>query len=61
MLTVITKRVIENTKNMFEKGKKSKIKNLKCVFEKQTNFFKKKQEESETVIKTALVVRSLNE
>ena len=36
-----------------------KIKNLKSGFEQQTNFFKKKQEESKSVTKAALVVSSL--
>ena len=39
--------------------RKLKIKNLKSGFEQQTNFFKKKQEESESVTKAALVVNSL--
>ena len=39
--------------------RKLKIKNLKSGFEQQTNFFKKKQEESESVTKAALVVSSL--
>ena len=40
-------------------SRKLKIKNLKSRFEQQTNFFKKKQEESESVTKAALVVSSL--
>ena len=39
--------------------RKLKIKNLKSGFKQQTNFFKKKQEESESVTKAALVVSSL--
>ena len=38
---------------------KLRIKNLKSGFEQQINFFKKKQEESESVTKAALVVSSL--
>ena len=60
MLNVITKRVITNTKNSYVGEKrKLKIKNLKSGFEQQTNFFKKKQEESESVTKAALVVSLL--
>ena len=40
-------------------SRKLKIKNLKSGFEHQTNFFKNKQEESESVTKAALVVSSL--
>ena len=40
-------------------SRKLKIKNLKSGFEQQTNFFKKKQEESESVTKATLVVSSL--
>ena len=39
--------------------RKLKIKNLKSGFKQQTNFFKKKQEDSESVTKAALVVSSL--
>ena len=39
--------------------RKLKIKNLKSGFEQQTNFFRKKQEESESVKKAALIVGSL--
>ena len=45
-------------KNVGE-SRKLKIKNLKSGFEQQTNFFKNKQEESESVTKAALVVSSL--
>ena len=40
-------------------NRKLKIKNLISGFEQQTKFFKKKQEESESVTKAALVVSSL--
>ena len=40
-------------------GERRKIKNLNRGFEQQTNFFKKKQEESESITKAALVVSSL--
>ena len=40
-------------------NRKLKIKNLKSRFEQQTNFFKKNQEESESVTKAAVVVSSL--
>ena len=40
-------------------GESRKLKNLKSGFEQQTNFFKQKQEENESVTKAALVVSSL--
>ena len=46
-------------KEYVEERRKLKIKNLKSGFEQQTNFFKKKQEESESVTKAALIVSSL--
>ena len=46
-------------KEYVEERRKLKIKNLKSGLEEQTNFFKKKQEESESVTKAALVVSSL--
>ena len=46
-------------KDYVGENKKLKIKNLKSGLEQLTNFFEKKQKESESVTKAALVVGSL--